>query len=164
MIYLNWLSRVFARTTGWDGASNVYARLEADTSTYSFDPDHATMDDVYDAGFVEVTASGYAGPVLVTGKAVSADYINNRILLSCNDLNFGEITSGTVIKGILFLWRKGSTFDDDQDLPIFYQALTPAYSTSGGNVIFSFADSRIAAICNCVDCCGELSSGSESSS
>lgn len=160
MMYLNWLAKVFARTTGWDGASNVYARLEASTSTYSFDPGHAVMDDVYNAGFVEVTAANYAGPVLVTGKALTVDHINDRVLLSCNDLNFGEIASGTTIKGILFLWRKGSTFNDAQDLPIFYQVLTPSYVTSGGNVIFSFTDSRIAAICNCVDCCGELSSSS----
>jgi len=137
-IFTRWIKVQNSKLYGWDSSTTVRAMLEDNASTYVPDPDHETVQEVIDGGFVELSASGYSRATL-TGKTVYQDDTNDEAQLRCDNPNFGAIESGKTIKGVLLFIRVGSSDSASSDIPVAYidTATGLPLSTGGGSVVLS---------------------------
>lgn len=82
-------------------SGTIRALLLRSTGTYSFNPDHNFVADLFSNGAVEISVASYARQTLGT-KSITEDDTNDRTVFTCADLNFGTLESGQTVSGIVF--------------------------------------------------------------
>lgn len=77
-VYASWIDAINKRLSGWSSTTTLYGILEDNSSTYSPNHEHLTVQQAMTAGFVEVSASGY-----VRGRVPSkeTDIVDNELQL-----------------------------------------------------------------------------------
>lgn len=144
-LYNNYHKKVMDGTLDLDNAAVVIkVLLLRDTSTYTFNPDHDTVNDILVTnGGVEISVASYTRQT-VSGKTVSVDDTNNRGIFDCNNVAFGTLESGQTVEAVVFYLEVN---DDTDSIPLIYidgkanvtasapafkfSSLTSLYSTSG---------------------------------
>ena len=119
--------------------------LLRDTSAYTFDPDHDTLNDILVTnGGVEISVASYARQT-VAGKSVTADDVNNRGIFDCNNIAFGTLESGQTVESIIFYLE---VTDDSDSIPLIYfdgktdvVASAPAFKHSTSVSLYSTSGS-----------------------
>jgi hypothetical protein len=127
-----------------DAGVTIKVLLLRDTGTYTFNPDHDTINDILVTnGGVEISVASYARQT-VSGKTVSVDDTNDRGIFDCNNVAFGSLESGQTVEAVVFYKEVN---DDSDSIPLLYidgkadvkasapafkhSSLTTLYSTSG---------------------------------
>ena len=134
IVYNNWLLKQMDNTYRWDNSSVTFrAMLAADTTNYSPNKDHVTVNDVLTSGFVELNAAGYSR-VTITNRGYQLDNTNDLVTFTCDDMYFGDIVEGHTVKGILIFVRTGSS-DSNTDPVVAYidQTTTGPLNMPTGN-------------------------------
>lgn len=101
-----------------------YAALLVDDN-YVFDATHEFVDDV---SADEIAEAGYAR-VAITGDTRVISNTFSRILYDMDDMDFGNISAGANIGGLIIY--RDITDDTDSPLMAFFEV--PIYPTDGGN-------------------------------
>ena len=137
-VYASWIDAINKRLSGWSSTTTLYGILEDNSSTYSPNHEHLTVQQAMTAGFVEVSASGY-----VRGRVPSkeTDIVDNELQLLGGTLNFGIIESGKTIKGMMIAAQLGSSINLQIDTPVLYVNGGDFPITADGRQVFvSFTD------------------------
>lgn len=119
VIYNTWIKNQLNNTYRWDNPSITFRAMLAGTSSnYSANKDHDTVQDVLNAGFVELNAPGYSR-VTITNRGYYQDDTADEIVFTCDDMNFGDIVEGHTVKGVLIFVRVGGS-DANTDPVVAY--------------------------------------------
>lgn len=131
-IFNEFLSNHADTTYGWDSGTTVRAMLIT-TEPTTVDPDYTVVQDLIDDGMVELVATGYSR-VTLTNKIVFKNNTTDKIEYRCDNLNFGDIASGSTVQAILLFIRVGTSDDASTDIPLYYinDADTLPQATGGG--------------------------------
>lgn len=106
----------------WD-THNIGVLLLSSSSTYTPNPDHNYVRDIFDNGGVELSGTGYSRKLL-TNKTVTKDDSIDKAILDADDVTWTAINAGTVKAAVLYR-RVGSSDNNSSDILI-------AYIDSGG--------------------------------
>lgn len=142
-VYNNFLRLESIRTYGWDANTTIRAML-AGTNGYTPSKNHSTVQEVINAGFTELSATGYSRQTLAN-KTITVDTTQNRIEYHADNLNFGAVESGKTIYGILLYIRVGTSDDANSDVPVLYidTATSLPLSTNGQSILVVFPNTGI---------------------
>ena len=100
----------------WDGAT-WKALLVRSTSTYTPDKDHDLLGaDIIDNGLVEISVASY-GRITISSPTISKDDGNDRVVIDCGDVSFGNLESGQTVKAII-IYRHVT--NDADSIPLLY--------------------------------------------
>jgi len=139
-IYTEWIKVQNSKLYGWDQGTTVKAMLADAASTYVFNPDHTTVNQILTAAqpFVELSATGYSRPI-VTGKTVYHDPDTDTAQFRCDNLTFGAVESGKTVKGVLLYIRVGGSDNANNDIPVAYIDTATGFplTTGGGQVVLA---------------------------
>ncbi len=108
--------------------SNIQILLNS--SSYTFDADHATVDAV-DAN--ELSGTGYSRKTLAS-KTVTVDNTADECRYDAADVTWTGADFGTVAGGVVFL----QVTNDTDSVPIAWVELTSAAVTNGGDFTLQF--------------------------
>jgi len=107
LIYTKFLAQSFNGGLDFDAAGTVLrALLERSTSTYAPNKDDDFLDAFTTGGGVEISVGGYSRQTLAS-KTVTINDANDRIELSCSNLNFGTLAAGQTVKAIIVYQQVG---------------------------------------------------------
>lgn len=115
-----------------DAAGTVMrVMLERSTSTYSANKDHEFVDDL--TNFVECSVASYARQT-VANKLIEEDDTNDRSELHFDDVEFGALETGQIVKGyVIYLQTGGNDSSPADDLLVAYvDTATGLPATLGG--------------------------------
>lgn len=105
-------------------------------SSYTYDPDHATVADV---AADELAVSGYSRQTLGS-CTVTTEAASNRVVLDAADVSFGSLATGETLGGAVIFKRVGGSdastdpliaFLDLTDTPTNSAAIGVAFNASG---------------------------------
>lgn len=134
--FTTFLKRRLANTASLTSGT-LKALLLRSTGTYTLNPDHLFVADLFSNGAVEITAGGYARATL-SGQAVTQDDANNRAVLDFDDLVFGVLSAGQTVSAIAFF----EFITNDAASPLMYYidgktkviANAPATASNSGTI------------------------------
>jgi hypothetical protein len=106
------------------------------TSAYTMNPDHDQVSDITN----EISVSGYSRQTLAS-KTVTADLTNDRVVYDAADPVFTSLATGQSIAAAVTFYDPGT--GDANCVPLFYNELSAAVPTNGGNVTIQFAATGI---------------------
>lgn len=134
-------------STGASGAidltsDTIEVALFSTSTSYSFNPDHTYVADVFDGGTTgqEFSGSGYARQSL-GGKSAAVDNGNDRGEFDANDVTFSSI-DGDEIQAAL-VYKVGPTDDTDSPLVAHITSSDFPLQTNGGDVTLSWDSNGI---------------------
>lgn len=84
-----------------DASETIKVALFRDTSTYTPNPDHDTVNDILSNGGVRISVTSYADATFGS-KALTLDDTNNRTKWSGSNVSFGTLESGQTVAAALF--------------------------------------------------------------
>lgn len=85
-------------------SDTIRVLLERSTSTYVPNKDHNFLSDL--SGLVEVSVTSYSRKSLAN-KAVSKDDVNDRAEFDADDVSFGALETGQVVKAVIVYQQVG---------------------------------------------------------
>lgn len=121
-VYNKFKERCASAGVNWASAT-VRVMLERSTSTYTPNKDHNFVSDL--TNFVEVSVASYSRKSLAN-KAVNQDQTNDRAELDCDDVAFGALESGQIVKGMVVYVQVGGddTTPNDDILVGYWDTMT----------------------------------------
>jgi len=141
-IFDKWLEVRGKKQYAWDSGTTIRALLVDNSSTYTPNRSHTTVQQCISNGLVEVSGTGYSR-VTLANKTVTVNSSEHRVEYSCDALEFGEIQAGITVKAVLLFIRVGASDDASQDIPIAYidtsagppNGVALPFQTGGGAVV-----------------------------
>jgi hypothetical protein len=122
-------------------SGSVVLNLLLVTTDYTYDHDHATIDDATtdDPVSYEIAPSGYSRQE-VTGRSLYTDNTNDFVGLDAADVTFASLAAGATIGGaVAYRYStSGGTTGDTGQVPVAFYALTPT-PTNGGDITVTWA-------------------------
>ena len=115
IIYTPGLRDLLTHQRTFDEAEYV-ALLERDTSTYSPSKSHETL--LNQEGWQEISVASYSREV-IGNVAITADTVNDRVVLDCGNVDFGSLEAGQTAKSVIVARNDGGNLgpllriDDD---------------------------------------------------
>lgn len=97
------------------------------TGTYSFNPDHDFVSDIFSNGGVEITVPSY-GRIAAAGKAVTLDDATDRTVWTMNSINFGTLEAGQSVSA--FFMYQHVTNDSDSPYLFFCDGKVRIYTAA----------------------------------
>ena len=111
----------------WESYPVIKVMLVNDA--YTVDPDHQFVSDIES---YEVSGGAYAR-LLVTGREIALDTVNDKVILDCDDIDFSELDCGVVGGAILYA-QTGSDDSTPEDDVLIGFVDTPNIITNGTDV------------------------------
>ncbi|GIW59029.1 MAG: hypothetical protein KatS3mg087_0095 [Patescibacteria group bacterium] len=119
VIYNKWLEVKEKKQYGWDSGTTIRAMLAQATNANAANKDLATVQDVINAGFTELSASGYSR-VTLANKTVTIDAATDKIKCTADSVSFGNIEAGKTVVAMLLYVRVGASDNPSADIPVAY--------------------------------------------
>lgn len=131
-VYSVWKQAVLNGTYPWSSGTLVRAMLIDSSSTYVPNSTHATVQDLFNNGLVELSATGYSRQTLTN---LTVERNGTQVSIKCDSpINFGNIESGYTVVAVLFYVQAS---DPEDDIPILYKdtAVNLPACTGGGSFL-----------------------------
>lgn len=131
-VYTKFLEQLANGGVDFDSAGTVVrCLLERSTSSYTVDKDHDFVSDL--TGLVEISVASYARQT-VASKAVTINDTSNRVELTFDNVDFGNLESGQTVRALIFYVQTGGNDSSASNDPLiaYIDTATGLPATLGG--------------------------------
>ncbi len=97
-------------------STTMKAALLRSTGTYTLNPDHAFMADLFSNGAVEISVASYLRQTLGS-KTVTQDNANDRAVFDFADIDFGALEVGQTVAAVVFYEH---VTNDSDSIPAYF--------------------------------------------